>query len=384
MLTRCLCATHRCWGRITLLYPCQRGSGIRTSTGSGIFSIVYTGAEGKSGNIELQANSVSLTDGAYISASTGGKGDAGSVRINVSGPVSVDGSYITSSVESSGVGKAGGIDITARSLFVNNGGRISTSNLGNGTAGNIKVTTAKDIRLDNQATIRANTNGGEGNISLNSLDLILRRNSSITTNATGTADGGSITIDTGNLVALEKSEITAKAQQGYGGEVIITTTGGRFISPDSVISASSEAGPQFSGTVQFNTPDIDPSQGLIEFPETVTDPAQQIAQNPCLRGGGEFIITGRGGFPTDPSKVFSSDNVRVDLVKPVASQVNVTTTTHKQPSTTSTSATDKPIVPARGWIFNEKGEVTLVAYDPTKTGPQREPQTPANSCAAQR
>ncbi|NJM71050.1 MAG: hypothetical protein HC862_12915 [Scytonema sp. RU_4_4] len=67
--------------------------------------------------------------------------------------------------------------------------------------------------------------------------------------------------------------------------------------------------------------------------------------------------------------------MRVDLVKPVVSTVNSTRTTKSQPSTTSTSATDKPIVPARGWIFNEKGEVTLVAYDPTKTGPQRSPQT---------
>ncbi|NMG06361.1 hypothetical protein [Brasilonema sp. UFV-L1] len=71
----------------------------------------------------------------------------------------------------------------------------------------------------------------------------------------------------------------------------------------------------------------------------------------------------------------------MDLVKPVVSKVNLVSTTHNQPST---NPTDKPIVPAQGWIFNEKGEVTLVAYDPTKTGPQREQQTPSSSCASQR
>ena len=29
------------------------------------------------------------------------------------------------------------------------------------------------------------------------------------------------------------------------------------------------------------------------------------------------------------------------------------------------------IAPAQGWIFNQKGEVMLVAYDPTVTGSQR-------------
>ncbi|KAB8334752.1 filamentous hemagglutinin N-terminal domain-containing protein [Scytonema tolypothrichoides VB-61278] len=427
---------------------------------SGIFSRVDTGGEGKGGNIELQARSVSTVDGAQLSASTYGKGDAGTLRINAIDTISFSGvnqingnpsaafstvdagavgnggeinitagsleltnggelntfvrgasqtapagngnagnvkldirngvtitgvgnndtrSGIFSSVDSGAVGNAGGIDISARSLSVTNSGIIFTSNQGNGAAGNIKVTTAKDIRLDNQASINANTNGGQGNITLNSADLILRNNSSITTNATNTADGGNININTGNLVALENSKITANAQQGYGGNIIITTNGGRFLSPDSVISATSEAGPQFSGTVQFNTPPNDPSRGLFQFPETVTDPAQQIAQNVCTKGfASSFVITGRGGFPTDPKKILSSDNVRVDLVKPVKSTVSSTSATQKQPSK---SPTVKEIIPARGWIYNEKGEVLLVGYDPTKTGPQRQPQTPASSCA---
>jgi filamentous hemagglutinin family protein len=437
---------------------------------SGIFSDVTTGAEGNGGNIELRAGSVSVTNGAQLSASTSGKGDAGSVRINATDTISFSGtdnngfpsaafstvesggvgnggeinitagsleltnggqlntfvreasittaggngnagnvkldirngvtitgvsnngarSGIFSNVQSSAVGNAGSIDINARSLSVTNNGRISSSNFSNGAAGNIKITTTKDIRLDNQASIDANTNGGEGNITLNSRDLILRRNSSITTNATGKATGGNITINTGNLVAFPKedSDITAKSDESFGGRISINTKGGIFgiqfrqqDTPLSDITASSALGPQFSGTVQINTPDIDPSSGLFDLPETVTDPAQQIAQNPCLRGGGEFIITGRGGFPTNPSQILSSDNVRVDLVKPVASTRNSTSATQKQ---TSTRAKVEEIVPARGWIFNEKGQVVLVSYDPTKTGVQREQPTPASSCAAQR
>ncbi|KAB8332005.1 filamentous hemagglutinin N-terminal domain-containing protein [Scytonema tolypothrichoides VB-61278] len=346
---------------------------------SGIFTDVEFGAKGNGSDIQISAPSVSFKDSAILKASNAGQGNGGNIAITADSLL-FDNSLASSRVEQSGVGNAGSIDFNARSLSLTNGGAISTSNVGNGTAGNITVTTAKDIRLDNKAFIEANTNGGQGNITLNSGDLILRRNSNITTNATGTATGGNININTGNLVALENSKITANAQQGYGGNIIITTKGGRFLSPDSVISATSEAGPQFSGTVQFNTPQNDPSRGLFEFPETVTDPAQQIAQNVCTKSfGSSFVITGRGGVPTDPKKILSSDNVRVDLVKPVASTVNSTSTTQKQPSQ---QPTVKKIIPAQGWIFNEKGEVLLVGYDPTKTGVQRPQPAPNSSCAA--
>ncbi|QDL07182.1 hypothetical protein DP113_03960 [Brasilonema octagenarum UFV-E1] len=355
---------------------------------SGIFSRVEDTGIGNGGEIRISADKLSLTDGALLSTSTFGQGNAGKVKLDIRNGITITGvndgtrSGIFSNVNTGAVGNAGGIDINARSLSLTNGGRISTTNTntGTGAAGNINITTAKDIRLDNQALITANTNGGEGNITLNSGDLILRRKSSITTNATGTATGGNITINTGNLVALENSKITANAEQGYGGNIFITTTGGRFLSPDSVISATSEAGPQFNGIVQFNTQLTDPTRGLFELSEAVIDPAQQVAQNPCSKGfGSSFTITGRGGLPTDPQKVLSSDNVRVDLIQPVTRTVNSTSTTYKQPSQ---QPTVKKIVPVQGWIYNEKGQVVLVGYDPTKVGVQREQPAPNSSCAA--
>ncbi|KAB8335727.1 S-layer family protein [Scytonema tolypothrichoides VB-61278] len=214
---------------------------------------------------------------------------------------------------------------------------------------------------------------------MNSRDLILRNNGKITTNATGTANGGNIEINnTGNLVVFEDSKISANAEKGNGGEVNITARG-IFSYPDS-ITATSEAGPQFNGIVQLNTPDIDPTRGLFELLETIPDAAQQIAQNVCTKGfGSSFTVVGRGGLPTDPNKILSSDNVRVDLVKPVPSTVSSTSATQKQPSQ---KPPVKEIIPARGWIYNEKGEVLLVGYDPTKTGVQRQQPAPSSNCAA--
>nr|WP_248277610.1 filamentous hemagglutinin N-terminal domain-containing protein [Brasilonema sp. UFV-L1] len=363
-------------------------------------------AVGDSRDIDITTGSLVLTNGGQLTANTYGQGNAGNVRITAKDIV-FDGqdsqgnrSGVYSTLQPGGIGDSGNIKITSRSLSITNGARLSASSEGNGTAGNLEVS-ADSIRLNNQAAISADTTAGLGNINLRSGDLVLRRGSNITTDATGTATGGNITIDTNVLAALENSDIRANAQGGSGGKITIKTQGlfGLVLRtqtdmqrlrpddldpnqlPTSDITAISQNNPDLSGTVNINIPDVDPTRGLFELSETVIDPAQQIAQNPCLRGGGEFIITGRGGFPTDPNKVLSGDNVRVDLVKPVASKVSSTSTTQKQ---SSTSATAKEIVPAQGWIFNEKGEVVLVAYDPTKTGIQREQPTPASSCAALR
>jgi|GEM_PF-4813556 len=43
-----------------------------------------------------------------------------------------------------------------------------------------------------------------------------------------------------------------------------------------------------------------------------------------------------------------------------------------------TLITHKKIIPARGWIFNEKGQVVLIGYDPTQLMPLR--QQPTINC----
>ncbi|NJR73193.1 MAG: S-layer family protein [Scytonema sp. CRU_2_7] len=374
---------------------------------------------GAGGGLTIETKRLSVRDGGQVSVGTSGQGDAGVLQVSADSVEVVgrsqDGqlkSEISAAVAQNSTGSGGSLRIDTGKLIVRDSGTVTVNTENTKPAGTLEIY-ADSIKLDNQGSITATTKSGDGgDITLGVRDfLLLRRGSEISTTA-GTAgaggDGGDITINSPFIIAFpnENSDITANAFSGNGGKITIKTQGLFGITPlsrqeleqrlnttdftlldsrnlpTSDITAISQNNPNLSGTVNINTPDVDPSQGLFELPETVIDPAQQIAQNPCLRGGGEFIITGRGGFPSNPNKILSSDNVRVDLVKPVASTTrNSTSTTKSQPST---SATDKPIVPARGWIFNEKGEVTLVAYDPTKTGVQRSSPTPASSCAAVR
>jgi large exoprotein involved in heme utilization and adhesion len=77
-------------------------------------------------------------------------------------------------------------------------------------------------------------------------------------------------------------------------------------------------------------------------------------------------------LPTNPNQDLSNTSAQVDLVEPTASQTSVQA---KEQSTTASAspqqATKQSIAPAQGWVYNEKGEIVLVAYNPSVTSPQR-------------
>ncbi|MCP6760538.1 MAG: filamentous hemagglutinin N-terminal domain-containing protein [Fischerella sp. CENA71] len=389
---------------------------LRVSNGGNLKATTQTAFPG--GDITVNARVIEFTGGGKILNTASSKGNAGTINLNASDRITISGSnptfeqtfnqYIKNEIAfgqkeinarqnaesrlgtldtaASGIyaytlqnspAQGGSLKITTGRLLVNNGAKINVGSQGTGRAGNIEVTAAKDIRLDNNASITADTKGGQGNITLNSRDLILRRNSNITTNATGTVGGGNININTGNLVALENSDITANAEQGSGGNIFIKADY-LFRSKDSDITASSDRGLESNGTVEINTTDVNPSQGLVKLPDEITDPTNQIAQNPCQKGSGSsFTFTGRGGLPSSPNDSFSSNETRVDLVEPVASSNSPNLKINQSPVIRQTT---KNIVPAQGWIFNKKGEVVLTAYDPTHSSQGRTSQ-PTAACS---
>ncbi|WP_051469990.1 beta strand repeat-containing protein [Fischerella sp. PCC 9605] len=373
---------------------------------SGLFVRTEQDTTGDAGDLTVDTRNLIVQDGARISANTFGEGKAGNLTVKAdSVQLSNNSSGLFAQAGPNATGDAGNLTIDTRNLIVQDGAGIYVRNLGLGSAGKLTIN-ASSIDLDNKAILTADTNSNKPNpnkqeatISINSRDLIMRRNSEITANARGAADGGNINITTGVLVGLENSDIIANAASGNGGSITIETQGlYGFVQrtraelerlfpntlnirsprelPTSDITAFSQTSANLSGTVSIKIPDVDPSRGLIELLENVIDPSQQIAENPCQKGSDStFIITRRGGLPSSPNQSLKSDNVRVDLVEPVASSGNFQTATINKPITHTNT---KHIIPARGWVLNDKGEVVLTAYDPTATNlPQRASQTTA-------
>ena len=188
-------------------------AGTKNGFRSGVVSFVDTGTIGNSGNITIDAGSLSLRDGAIFFASTFGQGNAGNVKVATTGTVSVvDNANIFSTVESGGVGKGGNIDITAGSLSLLNGGQLititrgasATQPAGKGDAGNVNV------KVAGAANLAGKKNGFESAIS-----------SSIGTGSVG--KGGNITIDAGSVSLSDEAKMSASTLgQGNSGNITVT------------------------------------------------------------------------------------------------------------------------------------------------------------------
>jgi filamentous hemagglutinin family protein len=374
---------------------------------SGLFSgIVVPEAVGKGGDISITTNSLTVKNGARLSASTFARGNAGNINITARDAVLFDGvdtpqlnrpSGAFSTVRETAVGNGGDINITTNALTVRNRAEVNVSSSGQGSAGAIKVD-SNFIRLENQARILARTaSGNGGNITLGIQDfLLLRRGSQISTNA-GTAEaggnGGNININAPNgfLVAVknENSDISANAYEGSGGKVQIQAFGifnieqrsredlVRRLEPKKTseidaqnlqsndITAISQENAALSGQVNINTPYIDPSSGLVELPDDVSDRSNLISQGCPANQGNTFTITGRGGLPPLPTEALRSNQTAT--INWVTQGERGRGGQGERGRITKVSGSKLPnqMVAATGWVINNKGEVTLIASAPT-------------------
>ena len=356
-----------------------------------------TQGKGNGGNIMVSADTFAATNGGQIFATTRSSGRAGSISLNVTDSVTLSGSdpkfaerrvrsdsntIIPDSPASGlfarteGAGVAGDLQITTGQLQVLDGAEVTVSGE-SGFAGSLTAT-ANSILLD-QGKLTAVTGAGSGgNIRLQMQDLLLMRDHSlISAEALSTANGGNINIDTDFIIAVpsENSDIIADASKGNGGNIDITTQGifgTQFREEEtsqSDITASSDFG--VDGVVEINTPDVDPSRGLITLPAELVDASGLIAQG-CGAGGtqgqSEFIVTGRGGLPPNPSDTINSDAVWIDLDSTTQLAENRPNSIE---ATQPTNSMPEQLVEATGWAINDKGQVVLTASVPTAT-PYRE------------
>ena len=179
-----------------------------------INSEVGEGAKGTAGGITINTGSLSLSDGAVLSASTFGVGDAGAIDINTIDAIILSGessqrfrSGIFSVVNPEAEGNSGVITINTASLSLTNGAIVNSSTFGVGNAGNIVITATDAITL----------------LGENSRRFASAIFSQVQSGAVGTAGG--ITIDTGSLSLSDGAQLGASTfGTGNAGAISITAT----------------------------------------------------------------------------------------------------------------------------------------------------------------
>ncbi len=213
---------------------------------SGISNRVLSKAAGDSKGISITASSLSLTDGAFVSANTQGEGEAGNIVITAKTLEAVKGAQIQTNTttnfdaaditlrihdnlflsgtdsglfaETEGAGKAGEININTPQLTIDQGASISAFTTANGDGGTITVNAPQAVLLTDNSELTVETSGAgkPGNITITTPNLTIGKDAEISATATATSTnterGGSITINASNLDLTGKLGIFAETQ----------------------------------------------------------------------------------------------------------------------------------------------------------------------------
>ncbi|MBD1929955.1 CHAT domain-containing protein [Trichocoleus sp. FACHB-90] len=274
---------------------------------------------GGDGSITVNARNLDVLGGSALSAgirtNLGSVGSqSGNVEINATGAITLTNeSFIGNSVQAGAVGKSGDINITAELLSVMNGAAVFTSTLGQGSAGNITIETDESVQLSgNSAGLFAQSSGAgnAGDLRINTKRLVVRDGAQVSTATFGTGQGGSLTVNASEFVEL--SGISASGQfrsgllsgtfgAGAAGDLTIAT--GNLLLQDGAQVSTSTFSTGQGGTLTVN------AANAVELIDTLANSqffSGLFAQSSGAGNAGDLRINTRRLVVRDGAQVSTS------------------------------------------------------------------------------
>jgi filamentous hemagglutinin family protein len=223
-------------GKITI--DTQNRGKLSLSNRSFITNEISERAVGNSPGISISARELDLRNQSFINSTNfGGIGDVGNIKIDTTGAVEITNASAISSTNF-GRGKTGDISLASDRITLNDGNIDSQSR--GATGGNIQLTTKDRLLLRNLGNIAANSgstekNGNGGNITINSpLIIALPGDNNIAADAIN-GNGGKVNITSQGLFGIKyrpkgqdslfTNDITSSSTFGQSGTVNISTPG---------------------------------------------------------------------------------------------------------------------------------------------------------------
>ncbi|MCA1991682.1 MAG: filamentous hemagglutinin N-terminal domain-containing protein [Coleofasciculus sp. S288] len=202
-----------------------------------------TAGQGKGGQVTIQAtDSVTVKD-AVVETQTSGEGDAGSVRIQAGNSITIEGNGSDSGGEgiSSGsrrlagspaiLGNGGEVELSATSLFFNNGATLNVKTEGQGNGGSAVIQARDSVFFTNGALVLADTisSGNAGNIFIQAHNTIFGDNSNIWSRnrrqdgfPDPTGNGGEIILSARSIDFRNRAQVRADTEgSGTGGSITL-------------------------------------------------------------------------------------------------------------------------------------------------------------------
>ncbi len=297
-----------------------QASGAVSLANSNILNDVDAGAVGNSGGININAASLSLTDGAALTASTNGLGDAGKVFVQASGAVSVANSTIFNNVETRAVGNSGGIFITAESLSLTDNAQLQSSILrakapyigGRGNPGGVNINAGAGVTLAGSiiyTDVGSGTVGNGGDINIKARSFSLTDGAVLQAINAGQGNGGNITIDARDTVKFDGTGVNSISQSavqssiqpggvGKGGDVRVTT--GSLSLTNGFLLFASNAGQGNAGNITIDARDT------ITFDGTGSSASTEVGNN-SVGSGGDIRVNTRALFLKNGGQLTASN-----------------------------------------------------------------------------
>lgn len=267
--------------------------------------LITTGSLTLGTGAQIDSSTRNSGDGGTISIETSG-------RISLSGTLN-DGSpvgiFSRTIGTDPGSGAGGNIALTAgQSVTISNGASVSASSTGPGNAGNIQVDAGSQFTMTNSSVTTEATESGGGAIKITTSPsgTVHLTDSMISASVlNGAGGGGSVNIDP-QFVILQNSQILANAVFGPGGNISITTN---LLLPDatSVISASSQFG--VNGTITIQSPNAPISGQIHPLGKSPLIATTLFTQRCAALANGQFssfTVAGRNSLPTEPGSWLTS------------------------------------------------------------------------------
>ena len=232
---------------------------------SAAFSRTNLGSIGNGGNIDIQTGVLLLTSNSRLDASTRGRGNAGNIVLRAQNTVSLNSSNAGTGVEG-GIGKGGNIDIQTQNLSITDGARLIASTLGRGDAGNV-VIQADSVSISGSSdpnrpsTIRTAVDGGVGkggDIQITTGTLRIADGANIGSgNTSGLGNAGNVMIQARDSVSLVNAIAFSGVQGGIGiGGNIDIQTGSLFLTQGSQLLSGIDKGLGIAGNVTIRARDV--------------------------------------------------------------------------------------------------------------------------------
>ena len=207
-------------------------------------------------------------------------------------------------------GSGGSIALTAgQSVTISNGASVSASSTGPGNTGNIQINAGNQFTMTNSSvtTEADHASGGDIKVTTSPAATVWLQNSKISASvADGDGGGGNISIDP-QYVILQNSQILARAAQGQGGAITITTN---LFLPDANSIVNADSGkPGLNGTVTIQSPNAPGGGEIIPLSQEPLLPTSLLTQRCAALAGGQFssfTVAGRDSLPTEPGSWLAS------------------------------------------------------------------------------